>query len=68
MLTDITVDEKEQSAAKRRPALMLYYCGEEEKVFEIARRYKTTVEAVKSANGFETDEIPKDSVVLIPVV
>ena len=47
---------------------MLYYCGEEEKVFEIARRYKTTVEAVKSANGFETDEIPKDSVVLIPVV
>ena len=68
MLTDITVDEKEQSAAERRPVLMLYYCGEEEKVFEIARRYKTTVEAVKSANGFETDEIPKDSVVLIPVV
>ena len=48
--------------------MTVYYTSEEEKLFEIARKYHTTVDAIKKANGFERDTSEKGMLILIPGV
>ncbi len=49
-------------------ALTLYFPTVGEKVWDIARRYSTTAEAIKTENGIEGEEIEKESMLLIPAV
>lgn len=50
----------------RLPALTVYYCYDDERLFDIARRYHTTVDAVKKVNGTDGDTVLKGSVILVP--
>ena len=68
LLSDIAVTEEDAFSKERRPALTVYYTSEEEKLFEIARKYHTTVDAVKKANGFERDTSEKGMRILLPGV
>ena len=67
-LSEISVSEENALSGTRLPALTVYYCYDDERLFDIARRYHTTVDAVKKANGTDGDTVLKGSVILIPGV
>ncbi|MBR5827147.1 MAG: DUF3794 domain-containing protein [Clostridia bacterium] len=53
---------------KKRPALTVYYCDGGEKLWDIAKRYSTTVALIKSENGIDGDTVSKKRMLLIPCV
>jgi hypothetical protein len=53
---------------KKRPALTVYYCDGGEKIWDIAKRYSTTVALIKSENGIDGDIVSKKRMLLIPCV
>lgn len=57
-----------QQADSRAPGLTLYYCERGERVWDIAKKYRTTVEAVKQENEINTDEMTEERILLIPCV
>ena len=62
-------DVKEiEAEAKKSPALTVYYCEGGEKIWDIAKRYSTTVELIKRENGIDGDTVAKKRMLLIPCV
>ena len=55
-------------SAKREKdcALTIYYCEKGESIWNIARRYGTTVDAIMNENGFSSDVTENDGMMLIP--
>ncbi len=53
---------------KKRPALTVYYCESGERIWDIAKRYSTTVALIKSENGIDGDTVTKKRMLLIPCV
>ena len=47
--------------------LMIYYASDGEKIWDIARKYYTSVNAIKSENDIEEDVIQTDGMILIPL-
>ncbi len=67
ILTDISCSEddlKEQKAS----ALTIYFCDKGEKVWNIARKYNTTVDAIKIENDIKENLIAEKCMLLIPGV
>lgn len=52
----------------RKPALTIYFCDAGEKIWDIAKKYRTTSEAVREENGIEGEEIKGARMLLIPSV
>ena len=46
---------------------MIYYASDGEKIWDIARKYYTSVNAIKSENDIEEDVIQTDGMILIPL-
>lgn len=67
IISNITVDESKtrQSTAA---ALTIYYSEQGESVWNIARRYNTTVEAVMNENGLDSETVGSRRMLLIPSV
>lgn len=51
-----------------RPALTLYYSQKGEKIWDIAKKYSTTVKAVLTENGIDGETVPEDKLLMIPCV
>lgn len=66
-LTDISVIEEEPAERDGDYALKLYFAEDGEDVWEIAKRYKTSVSAVMEENDLE-DETVHGGMILIPIV
>jgi len=65
MVTGLELGE-EQEPDPTRPSLILQHCGEES-LWELAKRYGSTVAAISAANGLN-GEPSSDQMLLIPVV
>lgn len=50
-----------------RPSVVLRACRGGEDVWDVAKRYGTTVEAVSEANGLESEELESGCMLLIPM-
>ena len=57
-----------EGEGKKIPALTVYYCEGGEKIWDIAKRYSTTVELIKRENGIDGDAVAKKRMLLIPCV
>lgn len=65
----IVADVKEGENMKtEKPALTLYFCQKGEKIWDIAKKYGTTCEAITEENGFEGETVKDDRMLLIPCV
>lgn len=62
-LSDIKVCE---GALTDKPALTLYFCTKGEKIWDIAKKYKTTEKAVMEENFIKEKTAPEDRMLLIP--
>ncbi len=49
-------------------ALTIYFCDKNEKVWNIAKKYRTTVEAIIEENSLDSDIVPDKKTLLIPSV
>ncbi|WP_262397310.1 DUF3794 and LysM peptidoglycan-binding domain-containing protein [Zongyangia hominis] len=67
LLTDIEVaGEKEKPADDS--ALTIYYADESEDIWDIAKRYNTSVQAVMEENSLEDEKLKKRGMILIPIL
>lgn len=66
VITDIAVDESKKKERKDN-MLYLYYATENEPVWEIAKRYNTSVEAIVSENEIEGNTLNDRRMLLIPM-
>lgn len=67
VISDIVV-AGEKRISDPMAALTIYYAHSDEMVFDIARKYNTTVDAVRSANNIDSCKLEKDTMLLIPSI
>lgn len=65
LLTDITCDET-KPLNKKYSALTIYFCDDGELIWNIARKYNTTVDAIKLENELNENMIREKMMLLIP--
>lgn len=66
VLTSLAAQEGTDKKEKK-PAVVIYFCSDGESVWDIARKYNTTVEDVMQENDLTTDFIENKRMLLIPV-
>ena len=67
ILVDISCDESKPKS-KKYSALTIYFCDDGEMVWDIARKYNTTVDAIKIENDIDKNVIEEKTMLLIPYV
>jgi len=67
-ITDIFVNEDSPLEKKQKYALKIYYTDENEDLWEIAKKYGTSVNAIIEENEIEDNIILNNKMLLIPIV
>lgn len=67
-ITDISVDENVKKQRDGDYAIKLYFGVENEEVWDIAKRYSTSVNAVIEENDLVGDRLESNGMLLIPIV
>ncbi len=57
----------EQPPAPRRPSVLLRRTGGQEELWQIAKSCRSSVEAIRAANGLTGETAPSDTMLLIPM-
>lgn len=65
-VTEISVDEAQEEAQQEHPSLYLLYADASDTVWKLAKRYGSTPELIRAANGMEAEEEPEQALLLIP--
>lgn len=71
IITDIRVNPDVKIPVKQSCALKLYYADAEEDIWEIAKRNRTSVEAILEENDLSTtasDKLTEKTMILIPII
>ncbi len=68
IVTDITVNEDEPVKRDGDYALKLYFAEQNEDLWEIAKKYGTSVGAIMDENDIDNDIITNAGMILIPIV
>lgn len=66
-ITDLVADESKPKP-KNNDALTLYYPDLQESIWDIAKRFNTSVDAILEENGLEQDVLSEYGMILIPIV
>ena len=67
-ITEISVDENEPVNRNCSYALKLYFTDDNEDLWEIAKKYGTSVSAIMEENDIEDDTVSGKGMILIPIV
>ena len=67
-VTDIVVDGDKEKSFSGNFALAVYYGIGQERLWDIAKRYNTSVSSIMKANGIEGDVLTEGRMILIPCV
>lgn len=65
LVCDINLDETRPKKSRQK-TLTLYFADKGEKLWDIAKRYNTSMDAIRCENNLETDSLPERSMLLIP--
>ena len=66
VLTSLEVEE-DKGKKDKKPSVVIYFCSGGESVWDIARRYNTTVEDIMQENELSADYLENKRMLLIPV-
>lgn len=64
-ITDITEDKADMSWAMNFPGIVGYIANSEEAIWDIAKKYRTSVDEIKSINNISADTLKKGEKLLI---
>ena len=67
-ITEISLDDSEPLKRNNNYALKLYFADENEDLWEIAKKYGTSVSAIIEENEIEDDTVSGSGMILIPIV
>lgn len=67
-VTDAKFNKDKKKSLNKGYALVVYYSTSNELVWDIAKRYNTSVESIRKANGLESEFVPDGKMILIPCV
>ncbi len=67
LLKSVKVVTEKPQKEKCKYAMIIYFGNKNEKVWDIAKRYLSSVEEIKRINELETEELTEDKMLLIPV-
>ena len=67
-LTDVKFDDTVKITRDGDYALKLYYGVENEDVWNIAKKYCTSVNAIMEENSLDSDRLTDNGMLLIPIV
>ena len=69
VITDLTVNEPDMEKLQSMPGLIGYVVREGDTLWDIARRYYTTMDTIREINGLESDQLhPGDRILMIKQV
>ena len=68
VLTQIEPNESQPKVQEDSCALTIYYAEEGEVIWEIARRYNTSEEAIRQENNLSEETVPERTMLLIPAI
>jgi hypothetical protein len=68
LITDMKVDSEKIIALKTRHAMTVYFTGENECVWDIARRYNASVDEIISINALDDNCLKPNTMILVPLV
>ena len=66
-ITNVEEDESHPRTPDPNAVLCIYFAVEGEKLWDIARQYCTSVEAIREENGLEGDQVESRGMLLIPM-
>lgn len=66
VVTDMSVDDTKEKECPRRKTLTLYYADKGERIWDIAKRYNTSMNAILRENDMDCDELEDRRMLLIP--
>ncbi len=66
-VTDIFVDEEKPREKDKKAAITLYYADDGEEIWDIARKYCTSVDKIKKENEIDTDKLQNRNMLFIPM-
>lgn len=67
-ISEINVDDTVRKVRDGDYALKLYYGIENENIWDIAKKYSTSVDAIMEENNLYSERLEKDGMILIPMV
>ena len=67
-ISEINVDDTVRKVRDGDYALKLYYGIENENIWDIAKKYSTSVDAIMEENNLYSERLEKDGMLLIPMV
>lgn len=65
-VSELSINEKEARTLADEPALRLYYASAGERIFAIAKQYRTEMAAVLSENELDAEQLQAPCILLIP--
>ena len=68
ILSDISFDESRLKSRDGNYALKLYFADEGEDIWEIAKKYSTSVNAIMEENELENETLSQRGMILIPII
>lgn len=68
IVSEISVDGTKSKAREGDYALKLYFADEGEEVWDIAKKYSTSVNAIMEENELESEVLSQHGMILIPIV
>ena len=68
LISELEIDEEAPKKTDNRASLTIYYADRGERIWDIAKKYNTSVIAVLEENGLENDEVEDRGMLLIPMV
>ncbi len=68
LISDISVDENSQKENDSDYALKLYFADKNEEIWDIAKRYSTSVAAILEENDLTAGKLPEKGMLLIPMI
>lgn len=68
MVSSVTADEEHKKQRRDDAVLRLYFAEQGERVWDIAKRFNTSMDAVLSENNLETDTLGEAGMLLIPII
>ncbi len=62
----VRVEEAAAGSGENQPSIVLRMVGRQERLWDIAKAYRTTAEEIRRANGLEEEGAPQGQLLLIP--